>query len=226
MKKALHELNRLSWNTATVAHNSHKGDQAAFFRNGGSTLFPEERELLGDLPGLRLLHLQCNAGQDTLSLVRDGADATGVDISDEAIDFARQLSADAGLPARFERADVLDWMPAAAARGERFDRVFTSYGAICWLSDLSAWARGIASLLAPGGRFAMVEFHPFSLYFDEQWQPRYDYFNGDATEEPAGVGDYVAASARGSASSTIIRASSVSRTRIRATSSCGASATS
>ncbi|ARF89745.1 class I SAM-dependent methyltransferase [Burkholderia cenocepacia] len=197
MKKALHELNRLSWNTATVAHNSHKGDQAAFFRNGGSTLFPEERELLGDLTGLRLLHLQCNAGQDTLSLVRDGADATGVDISDEAIDFARRLSADAGLPARFERADVLDWMPEAAARGERFDRVFTSYGAICWLSDLSAWARGIASLLAPGGRFAMIEFHPFSLYFDEQWQPRYDYFKSDATEEPAGVGDYVAASGTG-----------------------------
>ena len=63
MKKALHELNRLSWNTATVAHNSHKGDQAAFFRAGGSTLFPEERELLGDVSGLRLLHLQCNAGR-------------------------------------------------------------------------------------------------------------------------------------------------------------------
>lgn len=145
MKKALHELNRLSWNTATVAHNSHKGDQAAFFRNGGSALFPEERELLGDVTGLQLLHLQCNAGQDTLSLVRDGADATGVDISDEAIGFARQLSADAGLPARFERADVLDWMPDATACGERFDRVFTSYGAICWLSDLNAWARGIAA---------------------------------------------------------------------------------
>ncbi len=101
MKKALHELNRLSWNTATVAHNSHKGDQAAFFRDGGSTLFPEERELLGDVT-----HLQCNAGQDTPSLVRDGADATGVENSDKAIGFAR-----------FERADVprLPLMYAIAA---------------------------------------------------------------------------------------------------------------
>ena len=40
----------------------------------------------------------------------------------------------------------------------------------------------------------MVEFHPFALYFDEHWTPHYDYFKGDATEEPAGVGDYVAAS--------------------------------
>lgn len=89
MKKALHELNRLSWNTTKVAHDSHEGDQAAFFRHGGSTLFPEQRELLDDVAGLRLLHLQCNAGQDTPSLVRDGADATGVDIADEAIGFAR-----------------------------------------------------------------------------------------------------------------------------------------
>ena len=35
MHKDLHEANRLSWNAATVAHNSHKGDQAAFFRAGG-----------------------------------------------------------------------------------------------------------------------------------------------------------------------------------------------
>ncbi|MCA8000515.1 hypothetical protein LGM59_19845 [Burkholderia metallica] len=37
MKKALHDLNRLSRNTATVAHDSHKGDRAAFFRKSGST---------------------------------------------------------------------------------------------------------------------------------------------------------------------------------------------
>ncbi|HHR0412405.1 TPA: class I SAM-dependent methyltransferase, partial [Pseudomonas aeruginosa] len=37
MRSDLHEANRLSWNAATRAHNSHKADQAAFFRNGGST---------------------------------------------------------------------------------------------------------------------------------------------------------------------------------------------
>lgn len=30
-QKDLHEANRVSWNTATEAHNSHKRDQAAFF---------------------------------------------------------------------------------------------------------------------------------------------------------------------------------------------------
>ena len=91
IRRPLHEQNRLAWNEATRAHNSHKGDQAAFLRGGGSTLFPEEIELLGDLRDRPLVHLQCNAGQDTLSIAsRLGARVTGVDISDEAIDFARQ----------------------------------------------------------------------------------------------------------------------------------------
>src|SRR5581483_7586423 len=103
MRKELHEENRLSWNAATVAHNSHKGDQAAFFRKGGSTLRPEELELLGDVRGQAIVHLQCNSGQDTLSMARLGAVMTGVDISDTAIDFARQLSQDSGIPAQWQR---------------------------------------------------------------------------------------------------------------------------
>lgn len=196
MRTDLHEANRLSWNAATVAHNSHKGDQAAFFRNGGSTLFPEELELLGDVAGRSLLHLQCNSGQDSLSLARLGAEVTGVDISDEAIDFARSLSAESGIAATFEREDVFTWLGQAARDGRSFDRVFSSYGAILWLSDLKVWARGIASVLKSGGHFTLVEFHPFAMIFDPSWTPHYDYFGGGVIEEP-GVGDYVAESGTG-----------------------------
>jgi SAM-dependent methyltransferase len=195
VRRDLHEVNRVAWNAATDAHNSHKRDQAGFLRAGGSTLFPEELEMLGDVAGLSLLHLQCNAGQDTLSLARLGARVTGVDISDTAIAFARQLSADSGTPADFERADIYDWLAEAAAQGRRFDRVFSSYGALCWLSDLRAWARGIAALLAPGGRFALVEFHPFSKVFNWDWALTYPYFTDEQPDRyEAGIGDYVAMS--------------------------------
>src|SRR4051794_22698956 len=110
---SLHEANRLSWNEATVAHNSHKGDQAAFYRAGGNKLFAEDFELLGDIRGLDAVHLQCNSGQDTLSLVTMGASLTGVDISDEAIDFARRLSTESGVPATFIRSDIYDWLAEA-----------------------------------------------------------------------------------------------------------------
>jgi len=197
-QRAMHEANRLSWNEATKAHNSHKGDQAAFFRAGNSKLYPEERELLGDLRGKRVVHLQCNSGQDTLGLVQLGGDVTGVDISDEAIDFARRLSADSGVPARFVRSDVYDWLEQASAAGERFDVVFSSYGALIWLSDIKAWARGVAGVLAPGGRYVTVEFHPVLSMLEEGWKLTYDYFGtGTAWKWDEGVSDYVARSGEG-----------------------------
>jgi SAM-dependent methyltransferase len=194
----LHEANRRSWNAATAAHNSHKGDQAAFFRAGGGTLFPEEIALLGDLRGRTLAHLQCNAGQDTLSLARLGARCTGVDISDEAVAFARRLSAESGIAAEFERADVYDWLRDARARGRAFDVAFASYGVLAWLSDVRAWARGIADVLAPGGRLVLVEFHPLLAVFDTDLTLRHPYSSGGEPIPVAeGIGDYVADSGDG-----------------------------
>ncbi|RMG74343.1 MAG: methyltransferase domain-containing protein [Chloroflexi bacterium] len=191
MPNQYHEQNRLSWNEATRRHNQHKGDQAKFLREGGSTLFPEEVALLGNLRGKSLLHLQCNAGQDTLSIASKlGADVTGVDISDEAVDFATCLSRDSGIPGVFIRSDLFDWFDQ---NRRTFDVVFTSYGATGWLSDLQRWGRGIASALKPGGKFVMIEFHPAALMFEKDWILHYDYMGGTLIAGD-GVGDYVAES--------------------------------
>lgn len=190
MRRDLHEANRRSWNAVTPAHNSHKGDQAAFLRGGGSTLFDEELELLGAIDGKDLLHLACNCGQDTLSLAAHGARVTGVDIADAAIAVATQLSADIPRAARFERADVYDYLEAAAPGS--FDRVFISYGGLCWLSDLAALAAGAAKVLRPGGRLVILEFHPFSYMFEADMKLRWPYFGrGQADLDPEGVSDYV-----------------------------------
>ena len=188
--KAHHEINRMSWNEATKAHNSHKGDQAAFFRSGGSTLFAEETDLLGDIAGKTLLHLQCNCGQDSLSIANHlGAVVTGVDISDEAIDFARRLARESGIAAEYIRADIYDFF---AENQTRYDLVFSSYGAVVWLSDLGAWARGVHSCLKSGGRFVFIDFHPAFCMFDVDWQLKYDYMGGSYVEFESGIGDYVA----------------------------------
>ena len=176
------DTTRRSWNAATRIHNSHKGDQVAFFRNGGDVLFPEELDLLGPLDGRRVVHLQCNAGQDTLGLARRGAQVVGVDFSDEAISFARNLSRDSGIYARFEQAEVVDWMMSTE---ERFELAFTSYGTTGWLPDLPAWARGISRILEPGGRFVYVEFHPLVWSYEK----KDEYFAMHTFMDP--VGDYV-----------------------------------
>src|ERR671917_2149231 len=197
-RRELREQNRLSWNGAVGAHDSHRGDLAGYLRRGGSTLFPEELELLGNLEGKTLAHLQCNSGGDSLSLALRGAAVTGVDISEEAVSSARRLSAEASIPAGFERADVYDWLEEAARRGRRVDAVFSSYGIVCWLPDLEAWARGIAAVLKSGGRFVLMDFHPAADMFDERWACARAYPSGG---EPLlleeGVGDYVAGSTGG-----------------------------
>jgi SAM-dependent methyltransferase len=191
-RRDLREQNRRSWNAVVGAHDSHRGDLAGFLREGGSTLFPEERALLGDMSGKTLVHLQCNYGGDSLSLALLGATVAGVDISDEAISAARRLSSETGIPAEFVRADVYDWLEEVTRTGRRFDIVFSSYGVICWLPDLEAWARGIAAVLRSGGRFVLVDFHPVAEMFDARWNRAHAYPSGG---EPRlieeGIADYV-----------------------------------
>lgn len=197
-RKQFHEENRLSWNEATKANNSHKGDPSQFFREGGDTLFPEEIEVLGEIAGLSILHLQCNSGQDSLNLAKSGAILTGIDRSDEAIAFARKLSQESNIPATFYRTDVLNWLDRTAGKNERFDTVFSSYRAVCWLCDLSLWAQVIASILKPGGGLAIVDFHRVAMIFDEDGNHQFPYFReGNPLTWEEGVSHYVATSSGG-----------------------------
>ena len=183
-----HEANRLSWNAATQQHHTHKPDLIERYKNGHNNLYPEEIELLGDVKGKSLVHLQCNDGQDTLSIARHlGSVTTGVDISDSAIQFARTLATETNTPVEFIRADIFDWFEQNTAP---FDVVFTSYGALYWISEIARWGQGIAKTLKPGGKFVMIEFHPLMTMFEIDWSLKYNYMGGQATEVP-GVGDYV-----------------------------------
>ncbi len=188
-----YDATRRSWNAATRNHNRHKGDQAAALRAGVDPLFPEELALLGPLEGRSLVHLQCNAGQDSLGLARRGARVTGVDFSDEAIEFAQALSRACGIDASFGQGEVVRWLHATE---QRFDLAFSSYGAVGWLPDLSAWASGIARVLRPSGRFVYVEFHPIRWSIgDDLRLSGDDYFAEAPFVSP--VRDYVASSGSG-----------------------------
>jgi SAM-dependent methyltransferase len=151
------ETNRRAWDVRTREHVGSRFYDVEGFLAGNSSLKAIERAALGDVAGLRLLHLQCHFGLDTLSLARLGAHATGVDFSPEAIAQANDLARRTQLAAEFALCDVYA-TPDTVGGG--FDRVFTSYGAIEWLPDIGRWARVVADCLRPGGRFHLVEFHP------------------------------------------------------------------
>ncbi len=178
-----------SWNAATRMHNAHKGDQAARLRAGEDWLFDEELALLGDLRGTKLVHLQCNSGQDSLCLARRGAEVTGVDFSDEAIAFAQRLSRDSGIPGQFVESEVVSWLHSSAPAA--WDVAFCSYGVTSWLPDLAPWAAGIRRVLRPGGRFVYVDFHPLVWSIGPDLRlSKDDYFEERPFVEP--VEDYVA----------------------------------
>lgn len=181
------EETRASWNFATRQHNAHKRDQASFLKTG-TTLFEDEVALVGEVTGKRFLHVLCNSGQDTLSWAKRGAIVTGVDMSDEAIAFARTLATEAGLEGRFVLEEVIAFLESTA---ETFDVVFGSYGCLPWIEDLPRFFRGVHRVLAPGGVAAFLEFHPLASSFDDQFRFAADaYFADQVFSDP--VSDYVA----------------------------------
>lgn len=193
-KHAIRQQNQRSWDAVVPAHVSHHHDVPSFLRQGGSSLFSEELSLLGDIHGLSLVHLMCNAGLDTLSLANQGAHVTGVDISQNAVKQAQAWATQSGIDATFVQSDVYEWLQSTT---HRFARVYCSYGAICWLNDLTEWAHGVARVLAPGGRFVLVEFHPTSNMFSRDWQLVRDYPQAGRQLTLHGIDDYVADSGGG-----------------------------
>jgi SAM-dependent methyltransferase len=152
--------NRDNWNDrATVHLASNFYDVAGWLREERG---PRQCELeaLGDVSGLRLVHLQCHFGLDTLALARAGARVTGLDFSPVAIAAASDLAERAGLSerSRFVCANVYDAVEALG--GETFDIVYVSLGAVNWLPSIVRWAAVVGALVAPGGRLYLHDTHP------------------------------------------------------------------
>ncbi len=168
-------INKQTWNNKTEVHIDSEFYDNENFLKGKSTLNAIELELLGDIKCKNILHLQCHFGQDSLSLSRFGAKVTGVDFSDKAIEKAKEFNEKLNLDAEFICCDIYD-LPKYLY--QKFDIVFTSYGTIGWLPDLTKWANIVSQFLKPNGKFVMAEFHPVVWMLDNDFKEVfYNYFN-------------------------------------------------
>lgn len=180
------EANLRLWDGWTDLHMSGEFyDVEGFVADPASRPFDRvTRSVVGDVTGKRLLHLQSHIGIDTLGLALAGAvDVMGVDFSSRAVAAAQSIAQQLALPVRFVQADVTSLPETVPEAG--FDIVFTSHGTIMWLPELDGWARSIASRLAPGGVFHIIDVHPFLTMFDDMVeQPllkvAYPYFSHDS----------------------------------------------
>ncbi len=193
-------LNRASWDEKVPAHVASPdyavqrltGDAEAL---SGVVAF--DQPLLGEISGLRGVHLQCHIGTDTVSLAKLGTRMTGLDFSQPAVDAARELAAACGQETDFVCAEFHDATKVLTPGS--FDLVYTGIGALCWLPKIDAWAEIVAALLAPGGRLFLREGHPMLWTIDERFGERgelilpveFHYFETDGGMRWTEEGTYV-----------------------------------
>jgi SAM-dependent methyltransferase len=154
-------VNRANWDDRAQAHAASAGYNIGGFAADPAHLSDVVRfdlPLLGDVSGLRGVHLQCHIGTDTISLARLGARMTGLDFSPKSLEQARVLATATGAEVDFVEAELYS-APEVLGRGG-FDLVYTGIGALCWLPDVKRWAQTVAALLKPGGRLFIREGHP------------------------------------------------------------------
>jgi SAM-dependent methyltransferase len=154
-------LNQASWDERAPAHAAapeYAVDQFVADPGFLSHVVRFDQPRLGDIRGLRGVHLQCHIGTDTLSLARLGAVMTGLDFSPASLAQARELARRTGSPTEFVESDVYSAPDVLPAGG--FDLVYTGVGALIWLPSIRRWAGVVARLLRPGGRLFIREGHP------------------------------------------------------------------
>jgi SAM-dependent methyltransferase len=191
------DVNRANWDDRVPAHVASADYAVRRFIEDPrfiSGVVRFDLPLLGDVAGLRGVHLQCHIGTDTVSLARLGASMTGLDFSGPAVEAGRELAAATGANAAFVQSDV--YAAADVLEPGSFDLVYTGIGALCWLPSVRRWARVVASLLRPGGRLFIRDGHPMLFTLEDPRDDgllsvRYPYFEQAEAQVFDYAGTYV-----------------------------------
>ncbi len=137
----------------------------------GSKNLPQQvRHALADLSGKRVLHVDCGSGEATAELAELGAVVTGLDVSEESLDSARER-----WPSILWVRGDAEALPGELRRG-RFDLVYAGAGSLVSVRDLEVWAREIVAALRSGGELLLFEEHPVALCVDGLMHWREGYF--------------------------------------------------
>tara|TARA_B100001964_G_scaffold245683_1_gene334775 strand:+ start:4245 stop:5135 length:891 start_codon:yes stop_codon:yes gene_type:complete len=161
-------VNRANWDERVEIHLR---DEMGFygveaFLDGEDVRPGVEKEEMGDLAGLDVLHLQCHFGLDTLSVARQARSVVGVDFSPKAITAARDLAKRIGLSDRAEFF-LAELCTAPTLINRKFDLVFSTWGATIWLPDIWAWGEVFSGFVKPGGRAYFADAHPSASILDD-----------------------------------------------------------
>ncbi len=167
------KINLPLWNALAKVHvDSNFYDVDTFIKNGNSLPLLDQ-QLLGNVNGKSILHLQCHLGLESISLAKLGARVTAIDFSSSAIAIARDLNMKMGTEVSFIEDNVYNLSDYSFLN--QFDIIYTSYGVIPWLPDLDRWGQLIHGCLKKLGKFILIEFHPQIFSLDDLGSIDTDY---------------------------------------------------
>jgi hypothetical protein len=184
-------LNQASWTFANERFNRRKGDFAAAIRRGRN-LPARVCSALELTPADRVLHLLCNDGREAAALsFHTGARVDGVDFSDDAVRFARELNFALSLSNTFVAAEAYGFL--AQAPTARYDKILLTPGSLRWLPDLGGFFELCAAWMAPGSTMTVWDFHPIRLCVDDDMRLAHSYpLSPQSYERAEGIRDFAA----------------------------------
>ena len=149
-----------------ATHGAFLGD--AGFVWGPEGLVEAEAGVLGPLPGRDVLEIGSGAGQCSRWVRSQGGRGYGLDLSLRQLQHSRRLDDATGIAVP----SVLGTATALPFGAGSFDVVFSSFGALQFVSEIDVAVGEVARVLRPGGRFAFSITHPTRWSFpDDPGEP-------------------------------------------------------
>lgn len=154
---------RQAWNRISPGYQEDYQIPTDFVHYGPHCPNEDQLQLIGDVRGKHVLEIGCGGGQCAVAFAKRGAIATGVDIADTQIRFARELARREGVEVTFIRRGIEDLTPIADASQEV---VFSAY-AVNYVRRIDRCFGEVARVLRPGGLLVFSGCHPFWLCLAE-----------------------------------------------------------
>jgi ubiquinone/menaquinone biosynthesis C-methylase UbiE len=148
---------RRNWNEISPYYQAEHSIPADFVHYGPHCPNEDQLQLIGDVRGKRVVEVGCGGGQCSIAFAKHGAIATGIDLSDAQVTYARSLAEREGVTATFLQASAEDL--SVIASGSQ-DIAFSAY-ALQFVEHMDRCFAEVARVLVPGGLWVFSVDHPF-----------------------------------------------------------------